>query len=92
MFIRLMLWRFRDGVLELDECLWDIVGHVQSDGASGIVPIHLYAAEQRASPIPGHCVVFFQGCFEMHDVVGGGFNAKIVHDEAEDAVVPHMAP
>ncbi len=80
-------------MLELDKCLRDIGGHVQGDGATGIVPINIYAKEQRAIPIHGHCVVFFQGCLEMHDVIaGGGFNAKIVHNETEDYVAPNVVP
>jgi hypothetical protein len=54
---------------ELEECLGDVVGHVEGDSAFGVVPVDVDAAEKGAISVHGDCVVFLECRLEMHDVI-----------------------
>jgi hypothetical protein len=54
---------------ELEECLGDVVWHVEGDGAFGIVPFNVESAEKRAVPVNGDCVVFLKCHLEILDVI-----------------------
>ncbi len=80
-------------MLEFQECLQDIFGHVEVDGAGGIVPVNVDAAKEGAIPIHRDGVVFFEGSLEMENMfTQGGFNSKIINYKAEDDVAPDVAP
>jgi hypothetical protein len=59
MFVRLMLWQVGSGVLKLKESFGNVVGHIEIDGASGIIPVNDNAAKEGAIPVHGDGVVFF---------------------------------
>ncbi len=64
-------------MLKLLEGLGDVFWHVEADGAFGIVPVDVDAAEEQAVPVHDDCGVFIEGVLQVHDVFeGGGFNAK----------------
>jgi hypothetical protein len=87
------LWDSRFGVLKLEECLRDISRHAEIKGVSGVIPVDVDATEERTVPIHGKFVVFLETFFEMRDMVArGGFDAKVVDNEAEGDVTPHMSP
>jgi hypothetical protein len=78
---------------ELEECLGDVVRHVEGDGASGVVPVNVDAAEKQAVPVHGDCVVFLEWHLEMRDViVRGVFYAKVVDNKAKHYVMPNVLP
>ncbi len=80
-------------MLKLEECLWDISRHAEIHGASVVIPVEVDAAEERTAPIHGDFVVFLETFFKMLDMgVRGGFDAKVVNDEAEGDVTPSMSP
>ncbi len=56
-------------MLELEKCLADVFWHVEGDGAFGVVPVDVDAAQMQAVPVHGGCVVFLECCLEMRDVV-----------------------
>ena len=68
-FVRLVLWEYRSWMFELEECLGDVFQHVEGDGAFGVIPVDVDAAEKQAAPVHGDCEVFLECHLEMHDVV-----------------------
>ncbi len=80
-------------MLEFQECLRDIFGHVEVDGHGGIVPVDVDAAKEGAIPVHCNGVVFFKGSLEMENMFAqGSFNSKIINYKAEDDVPPDVAP
>ncbi len=53
---------------ELEECLGDVFRHVESDGAFGVVPVDVDAAEKQAIQVHGDCLMFLKCCLKMRDV------------------------
>ena len=79
--------------MKLEECLGDISRHVEIHSAIGVIPVKVDAAEEHTVPIHGDFVVFLETFFEMCDMVArGGFDAKVVDDEAEGDVTPYISP
>ncbi len=46
-------------MLKLKESFGNVVGHVEVDGAGGLIPISVYTAKEGAIPVHGDGVVFF---------------------------------
>jgi hypothetical protein len=61
MFVGLVLGGDRSGMLKFLECLGDLFWHVEGDGAFGMVPVDVDAAEEQAVSVHGDCVVFVEG-------------------------------
>jgi hypothetical protein len=53
---------------ELEECLGDVLWHVEGLGAFCEVPVNADATEKRAIPVHGDCVVFLECRLEMRGV------------------------
>ena len=67
-------------VLELDESLFDIVGHVKMDFVVGIVPVHVDTNVMVAGPISGDLVMLFEDRLEMVGMCFTDiFGAKIIN-------------
>ncbi len=80
-------------MLEFTESFGNVVGHVEVDSPGRIIPVNVDAAKERAVPVYGDGVVFFQSGLEMKDVVARhGFGAKIFNYKTEADVSPYVAP
>ncbi len=80
-------------MLEFTKSFGNVVGHVEVNGTSRIIPVNVDAAKKGAIPVHGDGVVFFQSGLEIKDVVARcGFDAKVVNYEKEADVLPYMAP
>ncbi len=72
--------------------LWEYLGMLRSM-VPAVFPVNVNATKEGAIPFHGDCVVFFQSCLEMKDVVARcGFDAKVIDCETEADVLPYMAP
>jgi hypothetical protein len=88
-----MLWRVGSQVLEFMESIANVVGHVEVDSPSKIIPVNVNAAKEGAIPVHGEGVVFFQSGLEMKDVFARcGFDAKVVDYKTETDVLPYVVP
>ncbi len=67
-FCRVDVGEIGHRVLEFQECLWYIFGHVEAGGAGGIVPVDVDAAKEGAVPVDCNGVVFFEGSLEMENM------------------------
>jgi hypothetical protein len=93
MFVWMMLWQVGSQVLKLKESIGNVVGHVEVNGASGIIPVDVYAAKKGAAPVHGDGIVFFESGLEMEDmVVRCVFDAKVIDHKTEADDMPHVAP
>ncbi len=80
-------------MLEFLESFGNVVGHVEVDGPSRIIPVNVNAAKEGAIPVHGDGVVFFQSGLKMKDVgARRGFDAKVADYKTEADVLPYMAP
>ncbi len=80
-------------VLEFKESFGKVVGHVKINATSRIILVNVNAAKEGAIPVHVDSVVFFQSCLEMEDLVARcGFDTKVVNQETEADVSPHVAP
>ncbi len=80
-------------MLKLKESFGNVVGHVEIDGASRIIPVDVNAAKEGAIPVHGDGVVFFESGLEMEEVVARcGLDAKVVDHKTEADVLPHVTP
>ena len=79
--------------MEFMESIANVVGHVEVDSPSKIIPVNVNAAKEGAIPVHGDGVVFFQSGLEMKNMVTRcGFDAKVINYETEADILPHVAP
>jgi hypothetical protein len=68
-FLRLVIWGNWSWMSEFEECLGNVVQHVEGDGVFGAVPLNVDAAEKQAVPVHGDCVMFLECHLEISDVI-----------------------
>jgi hypothetical protein len=59
MFVRLMLWQVGSQMLKLKESFGNVIGHVEVNGAGGIILVNVNAAKEGDVPVHGDGVVIF---------------------------------
>jgi len=80
-------------VVEALQCVIDVAGHGQVNGALVIVPVKGKAAVARGMPVLGDLVLFLESIEEVHGIVVGGVAyGKLIHDQGKAHIPGVMLP